>query len=116
MTPLDAPGFRDMPLFDTPAPPASVAEAASRRRLKARFLRAGRESVDERELLELLLSGHHATRVANDLPESLLAIFGTARRVLAARPDLLGMVPGLSDGRDRHAHGAPRRSATGLTA
>ena len=97
MTPLDAPGFHDMPLFDTPAPPASVTEAASRRRLQARFLRAGRESVDERELLELLLSGHHATRDANDLAESLLAVFGTAGRVLAARPDRLRTVPSLSE-------------------
>ena len=70
MTPLDAPepGFRDMPLLDMPAPPAPdrspgqapVREADSHRRLQARFLRAGREAVDDRELLELLLSGRHA--------------------------------------------------------
>ena len=70
MTPLDAPepGFRDMALLDMPAPPAPdrspgqapVREAAGRRRLQARFLRAGREAVDDRELLELLLSGRQA--------------------------------------------------------
>ena len=59
MTPFDSTesGFRDMPLFDAPAPPASVGQAARHHRLRTRFLRAGREAVDDRELLELLLSG-----------------------------------------------------------
>ena len=99
MTPLDTPepGFRDMPLYDVPAPPASVREAASRRRLQARFLRAGREAADDRDLLELLLSGHRWATEAGALATSLLEIFGTAPRVLAARPDRLRTVPGLSE-------------------
>ena len=104
MTPLDAPepGFRDMPLIDVPAPPAPVRQTAgrrtaSRRRLQGRFLRAGREAVDDRELLELLLSGRHAGGDAAALSASLLDIFGTAPRVLAARPDRLRTVPGLSE-------------------
>ena len=99
MTPLDAPepGFRDMPLLDVPAPPASVREAAGRRRLQARFLRAGREAVDDRELLELLLSGRRPATDAAAIAASLLDIFGTAPRVLAARPDRLRTVPGLSE-------------------
>ena len=99
MTPLDAPepGFRDMPLYDVPAPPASVREAASRRRLQARFLRAGREAVDDRELLELLLSGRRPATDAAAIAASLLDTFGTAPRVLAARPDRLRTVPGLSE-------------------
>ena len=104
MTPLDAPepGFRDMPLVDVPAPPAPVRQTAgrrtaSRRRLQGRFLRAGREAVDDRELLELLLSGRHAGGDAAALSASLLDIFGTAPRVLAARPDRLRTVPGLSE-------------------
>ena len=99
MTPLDSPepGFRDMPLFDAPAPPASVRHAAGRRRLQARFLRAGREAVDDRELLELLLSGHQPATDAGALASDLLAVFGTAPRVLAARPDRLRTVPGLSE-------------------
>ena len=46
MNPLDptAPGLDDMPLFDVPAAPASIRETASRRRLQARLLRAGREA------------------------------------------------------------------------
>ena len=99
MRPLDTPeqGFRDMPHFDMPAPPASVRKAASRRRLQARFLRAGREAVDDRELIELLLSSRRLGNDAGALAASLLDIFGTAPRVLAARPDRLRTVPGLSE-------------------
>ena len=106
MTPLDAPepGFDDVALFDMPAPPspdrspASVREAAHRRRLQSRLLRAGREAVDDRELLELLLSGRPAVTDASALAAVLLEVFGTAPRVLAARPDRLRSVPGLSEG------------------
>ena len=99
MTPLDTPepGFHDMPLYEVPAPPASVREAASRRLLQRRFLRAGREAVDDRELLELLLSGRRPATDAAAIAASLLDIFGTAPRVLAARPDRLRTVPGLSE-------------------
>ena len=99
MSPHDrsGPGFDDMPLFDMPAGPASVREAAARRRLRARFLRAGRAAVDDRELLELLLSGRPGTTDAGELAASLLEIFGTAPRTLAAPPDRLHAVPGLSE-------------------
>jgi len=93
----DAPGFDEMPLYEVPAAPASVRQAASRRRLRRRFLRAGPEAVDERELLELLLSGHGAIQDAGDLAGALLDAFGTAPRALAARPDRLRTVPGLSE-------------------
>ena len=108
MNPPDAtgPGLDDRPLFDISAPPvpdidpgapAPVREAASRRRLRARLLRAGRTAVDERELLELLLSGCRAICDAGALAANLLDTFGTAPRVLAARPDRLRSVPGLAD-------------------
>ena len=93
----DAPGFDEMPLYDVPAAPASVRQAASRRRLRSRFLRAGPEAVDDRELLELLLSGHGAIQDAGDLAGALLDAFGAAPRVLAARPDRLRTMPGLSE-------------------
>ncbi len=95
--PDPVPGFEEMPLYDIPAAPASVRQAAGRRRLQHRFLRAGREAVDERELLELLLSGRRAVDDAEALAASLLEVFGTAPRVLAARPDRLRGVPGLSE-------------------
>ena len=98
-------GFGDMPPPDMafprlPAQPApvgnSVRAAAGRRRLQARFLRAGRAAVDDRELLELLLSGRRCAGDAAALAAGLLEMFGTAPRVLAARPDRLRSVPGLS--------------------
>ena len=99
MSPLDTPdaGLREMPLFDVPAGPASVREAASRRRLRARFLRAGRHAVDDRELLELLLFGCRPADDPGALAGALLDTFGTAPRALAARPDRLRAVPGLSE-------------------
>ena len=93
----DATGFNEMPLYDVPAAPASVRQSASRRRLRSRFLRAGPEAVDDRELLELLLSGHGAIQDAGDLAGALLDAFGAAPRVLAARPDRLRTMPGLSE-------------------
>ena len=91
------PGFHDMPLLDMPAAPASVRDAHHRRRLQARLLRAGRAAVDDRELLELLLSGRRLSDGPGELAGTLLETFGTAPRVLAARPDRLRAVPGLSE-------------------
>ena len=94
----DAPGFDDMPLYDVPAAPASVGQAASRRRLRSRFLRAGPDAVDERELLELLLSGHGAIQDAGDRGRRSP---GRLRHRPARRsrpgPDRLRTVPGLSE-------------------
>ena len=90
-------GFDEMPLYDVPAGPASIRRTAHCRRLQSRFLRAGREAVDDRDLLELLLSGRSSVDDAGALAGSLLDLFGTAPRTLAARPDRLRTVPGLSD-------------------
>ena len=79
------------------AAPPSIRQDAGRRRLQDRFLRAGREAVDERDLLELLLSGHPSVDDAEALAASLLDMFGSAPRVLAARPDRLRTVSGLSE-------------------
>ena len=103
--PESEPGFDEMPLYDMPAAPApdrgpgqaSIRQAASSRRLRARFLRAGREAVDDRDLLELLLSGRPSVDDAGALAASLLDTFGTAPRALAARPDRLRSVPGMPE-------------------
>ena len=103
--PESAPGFDEMPLYDLPAGPApdrgpgqaSVRQAADRRRLQRRFLRAGREAVDDRDLLELLLSGRPSVDDAGALAGCLLDMFGTAPRALAARPDRLRSVPGMPE-------------------
>ncbi len=93
--PDTASGFSDLPIFDMPAPPASVRESITRRRLRSRFLRAGRDAVDERELLQLLLAGRH--RDGGALADDLIERFATAPRALAARPDRLRTVPGLNE-------------------
>ncbi len=95
--PESGPGFDEMPLYDMPAGPASTRQAASSRRLQRRFLRAGREAVDDRDLLELLLSGRPSVDDAGALAASLLDTFGTAPRALAARPDRLRTVPGMPE-------------------
>ena len=103
--PDSVPGFEEMPLCDVSAAPAtdrgpgqaSIRQAAGRRRLRARFLRAGRQAVDDRDLLELLLSGCREVDDAGALAGALLDMFGTAPRALAARPDRLRGIPGLSD-------------------
>ena len=107
MSPLETPdaGLDDMPLPGVPAVlapdrgpgQAIIRESASRRRLRARFLRAGRHAVDDRELLQLLLSGCRPAEDAGALAAGILAVFGTAPRALAARPDRLRAVPGLSE-------------------
>ncbi len=103
--PEPVPGFDEMPLYDVPAAPApdpgpgqaSFRQAASSRRLRTRFLRAGRQAVDDRDLLELLLSGRPSVDEAGALAATLLDRFSTAPRALAARPDRLRSVPGLSE-------------------
>ncbi|MCY4551817.1 MAG: hypothetical protein OXC28_26070, partial [Defluviicoccus sp.] len=95
--PDSVPGFDEMPLYDVPAPPPSIRQAANHRRLQTRFLRAGREAVDDRELLELLLAGRREVDDAGALAGCLLDTFGTAPRTLAARPDRLRRLPGLSE-------------------
>ena len=95
--PESVPGFDEMPLYDMPEAPTSIRETASRHRLQRRFLRAGRQAVDDPDLLELLLSGRRSVDDAGALAASLLDMFGTAPRALAARPDRLRSVPGLSE-------------------
>ncbi len=107
MSPLDTPepGLDDMPLPGVPAVlapdrgpgQAIIRESAKRRRLRNRFLRAGRHAVDDRDLLELLLSGCRPAEDAGALAAGILAVFGTAPRALAARPDRLRAVPGLGE-------------------
>ncbi len=82
---------------DTAAARPSIQSTAGPRRLRDRFLRAGREAVDDRDLLELLLSARSSAGDAEALAASLLDMFGSAPRVLAARPDRLRTVPGLPE-------------------
>ena len=90
-----APGLRDVAPF--PAPAAQQLAGTGHDELQARFLRAGREAVDDRELLQLLLAGSHSAAEASQLATILLDTFGSPARVLAARADTLRTVAGLSE-------------------
>ena len=89
------PGLRDVAPF--PAPAEQHTAGIGHGELRARLLRAGREAVDDRELLQLLLAGSHSAAQTRDLAGVLLDTFGSSARVLAARPDTLRTVAGLSE-------------------
>ena len=90
-----APGLRDVAPFPAPADqhPADIGHDE----LRARFLRAGRAAVDDRDLLQLLLAGSHSAAEASLLAAVLLDTYGSPARVLAARPDTLRAVAGLGE-------------------
>ena len=90
------PGLRDVAPFPTPAARHPAADTALDD-LQARLLRAGREAVDDRELLQLLLAGSHPAVEASELAGVLLDTFGSPARVLAARTDTLRAVAGLNE-------------------
>ena len=89
------PGLRDVTPF--PAPAEQLSADTGHDKLRARFLRTGREAVDDRELLQLLLAGSHSAAEAERLATVLLDTFGTPSRVLAARTDTLRTVAGLGE-------------------
>ena len=90
-----APGLRDAAPF--PAPCAQHPAGAGHDDLQARLLRAGREAVEDRELLQLLLAGSHPAAEAERLAGLLLETFGSPTRVLAARTDTLRTIAGLGN-------------------
>ena len=90
-----APGLHDVTPF--PAPAAQQPADTAHDDLQVRFLQAGREAVDDRELLQLLLAGSHPAAEASQLAAVLLDTFGSPSRVLAARPDTLRAVAGLGE-------------------
>ena len=90
------PGLREVtPFAATAASPAAASTEIDD--LRARLLRAGRKAVDDRELLQLLLSGSCPAAEAERLAGLLLDTFGSPARVLAARPDTLRAVAGLGE-------------------
>ena len=106
-------GLRDVTLFPTPS--AQHPAGTGHDELRARFLRAGREAVDDRELVQLLLAGSHPAAEAETLAALLLDTFGSPARVLAARPEMPVRHAGLGTGlacREPAAQG-PSQSRTG---
>ena len=86
------PGFQEIVPFRPP-----LSGTCRRHRLRARLLQAGREAMDDGELLEILLVGRRGVADAEATANLLLETFGTAPRALAARPDRLRSLCGLSD-------------------
>ena len=78
------------------APAHSPCPALAHADLQDRLLRAGRDAVKERELLQLLLAPAHPPDEAERLSHVLLDTFRSAPRALASRPDTLRAVAGLS--------------------
>ncbi len=69
-----------------------------RDRLRQRFNTAGQDSLADYELLELLLFRAIPRRDVKPLAKILIARFGSFAEVLAARPERLREIPGLSTG------------------
>ena len=89
------PGLHDVAAFPTSF--IQHTPAIPHHELRARLLRAEREAVDNRELLQLLLAGSHPADEASRLATVLLDTFGSPARVLAARTDTLRAVAGLGE-------------------
>lgn len=75
---------------------ASRCTALDHADLQDRLLRAGRDALSDRELLQVLLAGAHPPDEAERLAHVLLDTFRSAPRALAARPDTLRAIAGLS--------------------
>ena len=71
-----APAVHEFPPIATSDRPRAADKAECRHDLQDRFLRAGREAFDDRELLQLPLSGSHSPAEAGDLAANLLDTFG----------------------------------------
>lgn len=82
--------------------PAASSESAPhylghRERLRERFRKAGGSALADYELLELVLFRAIPRRDVKPLAKALLARFGTFAEVVAARPERLKEIEGLSD-------------------
>ena len=95
----DAPGPALSPLPRLPLPAVTADTDGSTRHLGLgpRLLRAGCDAVDDRELLQLLLSPFHSDADTGALADTLLSTFGSPARVLAARTATLRAIAGLGE-------------------
>ncbi len=87
-----------------------------RQRLRERFMEAGDHALADYELLELLLFRAIPRRDVKPLAKALVERFGSFAEAIAARPERLREIPGLSDGAIvdlKVAEAAARRLARG---
>jgi DNA repair protein RadC len=79
-----------------------VAETADhlghRRRLRARFLKGGGETMPDYEMLEVLLFGAQPRRDVKPLAKELLRRFGSFAEVISAEPERLRQIEGIGEG------------------
>lgn len=94
---IELPPEPGMPLFaaaPSPEPPLSAPHARPLRRL---IVDAGPASLDDEDLIALLLAGVEHPATARRLATSLVSTFRSASRVLAAPPDRLRQVAGIGN-------------------
>ena len=84
-------------LGDDPSPPSPMSAEGHRKRLRARLLSAGPESVADHELLELVLFLALPRRDTKPIARALLARFGSFAGSVAAPLSELRGVDGLGD-------------------
>ncbi|MDP7666779.1 MAG: DNA repair protein RadC [Rhodospirillales bacterium] len=69
-----------------------------RRRLRARFLKGGGETMPDYEMLEVLLFGAQPRRDVKPLAKELLRRFGSFAEVISAEPERLRQIEGIGEG------------------
>ena len=93
----ERPPETDLPLFTAAAAPAPPLSASRTRSLHRLIVDAGAASLDDEDLIALLLAGVEPPPAARHLAASLISTFRTAPRILAAPPDRLLQVPGVGN-------------------
>ncbi|BCW88245.1 hypothetical protein sos41_13830 [Alphaproteobacteria bacterium SO-S41] len=98
----DLPGLRDAQgavfAVDAKAEKPASPHAGHRERLRARFMAAGAEALADHEMIELLLFGALPRIDTKPLAKTLIERFGSYEEVLAAPPERLRAIKGMSDG------------------
>lgn len=82
---------------DAAAPVKASPHAGHRERLRDRFLKAGAEALADHELIELLLFGAIPRVDTKPIAKKLIETFGSYEETLAAPPERLRAVKGVSD-------------------
>ncbi len=85
-------------LFVTPDATPAPDHLGHRKRLRERFLQGGPDALPDYELVELLLFGGVPRVDTKPIARALLARFGSFEDMLAAPPDELRRVKGMTDG------------------
>jgi DNA repair protein RadC len=90
-------GEADKAKLTADAPDDTLHYHGHRERLRARFLKAGTDGLQDYELLELVLFRSIPRRDVKPLAKALIERFGSFAEVISAEPQLLAGVKGLSE-------------------